>query len=182
MYHNIRYLDSEKKKKCILPCTPLAIIKILEHLHLYNPLLPNGALYGKQVVIVNRSEVVGRPLAALLANDGAKVYSVDISDILEMHRGQGLTHQHHVVKETSISLDQALGLADIVISGVPSKEFRIEASKLKEGVVAINFSTFPNFNEEDIRSKASFYVSSVGKVTITMLQRNLIRLYNNQKL
>jgi 5,10-methylene-tetrahydrofolate dehydrogenase/methenyl tetrahydrofolate cyclohydrolase len=28
-----------------------------------------------------RSEVVGRPLAALLANDGARVFSVDINDI-----------------------------------------------------------------------------------------------------
>jgi 5,10-methylene-tetrahydrofolate dehydrogenase/methenyl tetrahydrofolate cyclohydrolase len=29
----------------------------------------------------HRSEVVGRPLAALLANDGARVFSVDINDI-----------------------------------------------------------------------------------------------------
>ena len=28
-----------------------------------------------------RSEVVGRPLAALLANDGARVFSVDIDSI-----------------------------------------------------------------------------------------------------
>lgn len=29
----------------------------------------------------SRSEVVGRPLAALLANDGARVFSVDIDTI-----------------------------------------------------------------------------------------------------
>jgi methylenetetrahydrofolate dehydrogenase (NAD+) len=32
----------------------------------------------KVVTVINRSEVVGRPLAALLANDGARVFSVDI--------------------------------------------------------------------------------------------------------
>lgn len=30
------------------------------------------------ITVINRSEVVGRPLAALLANDGARVLSVDI--------------------------------------------------------------------------------------------------------
>lgn len=41
MYHNIRYLDKEEKKKCIIPCTPLAVVKVciqsfashLNHLH-----------------------------------------------------------------------------------------------------------------------------------------------------
>lgn len=32
----------------------------------------------KVITVINRSEVVGRPLAALLANDGARVLSVDI--------------------------------------------------------------------------------------------------------
>jgi methylenetetrahydrofolate dehydrogenase (NAD+) len=28
MYHNIRWLDDAKTKKAILPCTPLAVIKV----------------------------------------------------------------------------------------------------------------------------------------------------------
>jgi methylenetetrahydrofolate dehydrogenase (NAD+) len=30
MYHNIRWLDDAKTKKAILPCTPLAVIKVLK--------------------------------------------------------------------------------------------------------------------------------------------------------
>jgi hypothetical protein len=33
------------------------------------------------LIEISRSEVVGRPLAALLANDGARVFSVDIDSI-----------------------------------------------------------------------------------------------------
>ena len=98
MYHNIRYLDKEETRKCIIPCTPLAIVKILEHVGAYNSILEYGnRLHGRIITIMNRSEVVGRPLAALLANDGAKVYSVDISGIMEFHRGEGIhLHKHEV--------------------------------------------------------------------------------------
>lgn len=50
-----------------------------------------GGVYpvlGKTIAVINRSEVVGRPLAALMANDGAEVYSIDVNDILFMHRGR----------------------------------------------------------------------------------------------
>lgn len=91
--------------KSILPCTPLAIVKCLEHTGVYNTILPYGdRAYGKTVTVINRSvscittctsvllgltdasfffrsEVVGRPLAALLANDGARVFSVDIDSV-----------------------------------------------------------------------------------------------------
>ena len=33
-------------------------------------------LRNKRITVINRSEVVGRPLAAMLANDGAKVRGV----------------------------------------------------------------------------------------------------------
>lgn len=85
MYHNIRTLD-DGKKKCIIPCTPLALVKILEHVCVYNPILPEGnRLHGKIITIVNRSEIVGRPLAALLANDGARVFSVDLNSIVGIY-------------------------------------------------------------------------------------------------
>jgi len=69
-----------QERKCVLPCTPLAVVKVLEALDVYDRTLPMGnRMVGKTVTIVNRSEVLGRPLAAMLANDGAKVYSADIS-------------------------------------------------------------------------------------------------------
>lgn len=181
MYHNIRFLDEAKTKKCIVPCTPLAVIKVLEYLHIYNPVLPYGdRLHGKTITVINRSEVVGRPLAALLANDGAKVYSVDINGVLEFHRGPGLQHKQHQAVETTVTVDQALSMSDVVITGVPSSSYKVATEKLKDGVVAINFSTAKNFSD-DIKSKASLYVPSIGKVTVAMLQRNLIRLHSHQQ-
>ncbi len=65
---------------------------------MYNRVLPYGdRLHGRIITVINRSEVVGRPLAALLANDGARVFSVDIKDIFEFHRGQGLSLKRHEV-------------------------------------------------------------------------------------
>ncbi len=43
---------------------------------------------GKIVTVINRSEIVGRPLAAMLANDGADVYSVDINSIYLFRGGK----------------------------------------------------------------------------------------------
>ena len=98
MYHNIRFMDKLETEKCIIPCTPLAMVKILEYIGVYNKILHYGnRLHGRTITIINRSEVVGRPLAALLANDGAKVYSVDINDIVEFHRGEGLKFSKHEV-------------------------------------------------------------------------------------
>jgi methylenetetrahydrofolate dehydrogenase (NAD+) len=81
LYHNIRTLEGGKK--CVLPCTPLACIKVLEELGAYDSTKSVGKqLSGKVAIVYNRSEVVGRPLAAMLANDGATVYSVDEHGIL----------------------------------------------------------------------------------------------------
>jgi len=176
MYHNVRFLDEAKTLKCILPCTPLAMIKILEFIGVYNNILPYGnRLHGKTVTVINRSEVVGRPLASLMANDGANVYSVDVNDILFMHRGSGLRLKRHEVSETTVTLAMALEKSDVVISGVPTAAYKVDTSALKEGVIAINFSSYKNF-DDDIKSRASIYVPTVGKVTIAMLFRNLLRL------
>ncbi|KAI3632507.1 hypothetical protein MIR68_009613 [Amoeboaphelidium protococcarum] len=177
MYYNIRQLPDGSK--CIIPCTPLAVVKVLEHLNVYNSAIPYGnRLHGKTVCVINRSEVVGRPLAALLANDGAKVFSVDIKDIQVFTRGQGLKQHRHTVAECSLNLQQVLAQSDVVITGVPSKEYKVETDHLKDGVIAINFSSFKNF-KDDITHRASIYVPSIGKLTVSMLERNLIRCHQN---
>ncbi|MEM1009280.1 MAG: tetrahydrofolate dehydrogenase/cyclohydrolase catalytic domain-containing protein, partial [Myxococcota bacterium] len=76
LYRDIRHVDAHKMQKSIVPCTPLAIVKLLEASGCYE----GGAskpLAGKSAVIFNRSEVVGRPLASMLAHDGAEVISFD---------------------------------------------------------------------------------------------------------
>ncbi|KAH7372310.1 hypothetical protein BKA66DRAFT_443658 [Pyrenochaeta sp. MPI-SDFR-AT-0127] len=181
MYQNIRFLDPASTKKSILPCTPLAVIKILEYLRIYNTILPYGnRLHGRTITVINRSEVVGRPLAALLANDGAHVYSVDISDVQEFTRGVGLRKKRHEVAEKpGWTLEDCLPISDVVISGVPGDKYKVPLEKMRDGAVCINFSSERNFTPE-VKEKASIYVPAIGKVTIAVLLRNLLRLAQNK--
>ncbi|KAG8972027.1 hypothetical protein FRC05_010440 [Tulasnella sp. 425] len=175
--------------KSILPCTPLAIVKCLEFMGVYNILLPYGdRAYGRTVTVINRSEVVGRPLAALLSNDGARVFSVDIDSVQEYNKRPAsstptgpsrLYYPRHVVNSSSNTLEQCLALSDVVISAVPSASYKVDTGALKDGCICVNVSSEKNF-EKDVREKASLYLPSVGKVTIMMLLRNLMRLTNYQ--
>jgi methylenetetrahydrofolate dehydrogenase (NAD+) len=177
MYHNIRFIDPpENRKKSILPCTPLAVVKILEYLQIYNPILASGnRLYGKTITVINRSEVNGRPLAALLANDGATVYSVDITGVQVFTRGEGIKKARHLVQDKEgWKLEDCLPLSDVVIGGVPVESFKVPTELIREGAVCINFSSYRNFDGPAIKEKASIYVPSVGKVTIAILLRNLV--------
>jgi len=99
LYKNVRFLDyPTNTQKCVLPCTALSVVKILETCPgVYDTSKPMGKhMQGKIVTVINRSEIVGRPLAAMLANDGADVYSVDI-DSIYLFRGGRL---HMVENET----------------------------------------------------------------------------------
>lgn len=101
LYRNVRFLDYPRnEQKCVLPCTALSVVKILEHCPgVYDRSKPVGKqLEGKTITVINRSEIVGRPLAAMLANDGATVYSVDINSIFLLS-GNG-QRMHHATGET----------------------------------------------------------------------------------
>ncbi|KAG9016195.1 hypothetical protein FRB93_011669 [Tulasnella sp. JGI-2019a] len=154
--------------KSILPCTPLAIVKCLEYMGVYNAHLSYGdRAYGKTITVINRSEVVGRPLAALLSNDGARVFSVDIDSIQEYTKRPTTTsdatiinaprrtyHPRHVVRPTSNTLEQCLAISDVVISAVPSASYKVVTSNLKDGCICVNVSSEKNF-EKDVREKVS---------------------------
>ena len=180
-------------QKSLLPCTPLAVLKILDYLRVYNSILPYGnRLFGRSITVVNRSETVGRPLAALLANDGACVYSMDVTGVQQFTRGEGIRKtRHEVVEKKGWALENCVPLSDVVICGVPGETFKLSTSLLREGAVCINFSTekvcyysswlkrlfakLDNKNfEDDVKDKASIYVPAIGKVTIVMLLRNLL--------
>jgi len=170
-------------------------VKALERVGVYNALLPYGdRAYGRTITVINRSEVVGRPLAALLANDGARVFSVDIDSIQEYNKrpasaevaGSALRrayHPHHVVRPAppEMDLERCLALSDVVVSAVPSATYKVPTAALKDGCVCVNVAADKNF-ETDVREKASLYIPAVGKVTILMLLRNLLRLLQYQDL
>jgi len=80
LYANERNIEFDGAlKKSVLPCTPLAIVKLLVELGIYSQDRAPTArpLTGKTVTIFNRSEVIGRPLAIMMSNDGARVLSFD---------------------------------------------------------------------------------------------------------
>ena len=128
------------------------------------------------MTIFNRSEVVGRPLANMLANDGARVFSFDV-DGLEIFSAAA-SGAHRVV-EANVTRREALRQSDIVITGVPSRDFPlVKASEIKPGAFCLNFSTLKNF-EETIVDVAGTFVPRVGPMTVTMALRNTLRLYKN---
>jgi methylenetetrahydrofolate dehydrogenase (NADP+)/methenyltetrahydrofolate cyclohydrolase len=179
LYANRRFLDDASTKKAILPCTPLAILKLLDAAGAAR----QGAerpLAGKRACVFNRSEVVGRPLAAMLANDGANVTSFDIGGPLSFLPNDA-PGSGHVVQETNATREEVLEAADFVITGVPSREFsRVRAAEIKDGAICLNFSTIKNF-DDDVIEKASVFVPRVGPMTVTMALRNTLRLYRNSR-
>jgi len=137
-------------------------------------ILPYGnRLYGRTITVVNRSEIVGRPLAALLANDGAKVFSVDITGVQQYHRGAGIKLRKHEVQDTNLKLDYVAPLSDIIITGVPSADYKFPTELIRDGAICVNFSSEKNFDNASVKEHAAIYVPAIGKVTIAMLLRNL---------
>lgn len=117
-------------------------------------------------VAFNRSEVVGRPLAALLANDGARVFSVDIDSIQEYTKRpvssdmntaatERSYHPHHVARPSQLNLEQCLALSDVIVSAVPSTEYKVRTEWLKDGCICVNVAAEKNF-EANVREKAGF--------------------------
>lgn len=109
LYKNIRYI--EPNKKSILPCTALSIVKILENL-IYNKNNKIGLqLHNKTITIINRSDIVGKPLASMLFNDGAIVYSVNEFNI---HK---LENMNLYNKIDLLKLNNIISKSDIIITG-----------------------------------------------------------------
>lgn len=173
LYRNVRYVNGDETKKTCVPCTPLAVVKILDNLGAYDKEKEVGnQLQGTVVTIVNRSEIVGRPLAAMLANDGADVYSVDIDSIFKLSG----THPE-MVNETP---DLVARKSNIIITGVPVKSYRFPVEAIQPGTIVVNVSSFRNIDKKQLMQIPGVkYVSMVGKVTVAMLERNLLRLYEN---
>mmetsp|Transcript_13132 Transcript_13132/g.26789 ORF Transcript_13132/g.26789 Transcript_13132/m.26789 type:complete len:351 (-) Transcript_13132:78-1130(-) len=178
LYSNVRYLDDDPKRKCVLPCTALSVVKILEDMEVAKKSNPEGRrMEGLTVTIVNRSEIVGRPLAAMLANDGATVYSVDIDSIYKFGNGKLERMKCGRGKE------ECVRESDVVVLGVPSKDYKLSTSWVKPNAVVVNVASYKNYDESTILSVPGVrVVGMVGKVTVKMLERNLCRLHRQYRM
>ncbi len=139
----------------LVPCTPLAVIRFLEFLDV--------DLVGKHAVIVNHSNVVGRPLSVMLLNRNATVtvahqYTSDLAnlcsqaDILIPATGiAGLIQKDHV-KSGAIVLD--VGIADDGTGGITGDVNRDSV--------------------QDIASMLSVVPGGIGPVTIACAIENIL--------
>lgn len=140
-----------------IPCTPLGVMKLLDHY--------NIDVKGKDVVVIGKSNIVGRPMATLLINEGATV------SIL-----------HSLTKD----LNSYTSKADIVISATGVKGL-IKENMVKENVIIVdigisreNGKLYGDVDFENVSRKASYITpvpGGVGPMTISMLLNNTIKAY-----
>lgn len=176
LYDNVRRVNEvSSEAKPLLPCTPLAIFKLLEAAgemqgSADKPSSGDKPFSGKKITVFNRSEVVGRPLAFMMANDGAKVFSFD-------ENGTMLFSPDGGEEEFVISREEALSQSDIVITGVPSRKFEpIALKEISPNACCLNFSSIKNF-ADDVPEGVRTFIPRVGPVTVAMCLRNLLRLH-----
>lgn len=192
LYHNRRlfcnpkvYIDNEYDEQLhhfLFPCTALAIIRIIKkalsrkQTGLYDITKPVGRRFeGTTVTIINRSDILGRPLASMLANDGAKVWSVDYDSIILYKPTTGRMNRCPGAKMT---LDKCINESCIIVTAVPSENFKINANWIKPNSIVINVASEPNVDEDNLRGiEGVVYFPKVGAVTVAMLEQNLMMLH-----
>ncbi len=152
--HNMGLLSMGKA--VLKACTPSGIMEIFDYY--------NIDLSGKNVVLINRSNLIGKPLYHLLLEKNATVITC-----------------HSKTK----NLKEISKSADIVITAVGDrKKFVLTADMIKEGAVVIDVAISKNEGKlvgdidfEEIIKKAS-YVSpvpgGVGPMTVAMLLKNTV--------
>lgn len=140
------------------PCTPEGMMVMLDEI--------GYSLEGKEVVVVGRSSIVGKPVALMALNKHATV-----------------TICHSRTKH----LEEVCQRADVLIVAVGKAKF-IKASYVKEGAVVLDVGI--NRDEhgqlcgdvdfEEVQKKASYITpvpGGVGALTVTMLMKNTIEAF-----
>ena len=144
----------------IVPATPKGIITLLEYY--------NVELKGKHVVIINRSNLVGKPLIFMFLKRNATV----------------------TICHTSTSdLESFIQKADILVVAIGQPDF-ITKDKIKEGVVIIdvgtsrvNGKTRGDVKFEDVFDMCSWITPNpggVGPMTVSFLLQNTYNAYKRQ--
>ncbi len=173
-YHNPRRKSkSNDSSQIVYPCTARSVQAILEQYHEWDDQVPSW--HTQTVSIVNRSEIMGRPLAAMLASKGATVFSIDESTVLKFwpdgERSQRCT----------ISLKDCLSESNILVTGVPHDNFQIPIEHISSGTTLVNVSEFTNVDEAHLLDRTDIrYIPQVGKVTVAILEDNLMRLHKRK--
>lgn len=145
------------KKECLISCTPLGILELLNYYDI--------ELKGKHVVIVGRSNLVGRPLLPLMLNNDATVT---------------------ICHSKTENLQDITKTADILIVAIGKPEY-IDDSMVKDGAVVVDVGInrvddkiYGDVNFDLVKEKASYITpvpGGVGQMTIYELFNNLYKAY-----
>lgn len=161
----LTYLNSGKlvaNEECLLPCTPLGILKMINYYDI--------PLKGKHVVIVGRSNLVGKPLANLLINKDATVT---------------------VCHSKTDNLKDITITADILVVAIGISKY-ITKDMVKEGAVVIDVGINKNengicgdVNYDEVKEKVRYITpvpGGVGQLTIASLAENVLKAYKINKI
>lgn len=152
--HNAGLLSM--KKAALVACTPSGVMEMFDH--------HNINLEGKKVVLINRSNLVGKPLYHLLLEKNATVITC-----------------HSRTKE----IEKFCQSADIIITAVGDRtKFTLTPEMIKDNAIVIDVA-ITRFQDkltgdcdyEKIIEKASFATpvpGGVGPMTVAMLLKNTI--------
>jgi methylenetetrahydrofolate dehydrogenase (NADP+) / methenyltetrahydrofolate cyclohydrolase len=159
-FHPINIGRMMTGQNAFLPCTPYGIMVLLEEMGI--------SVAGKHVVVVGRSNIVGKPVGQLFLNQHATV-----------------TYCH----SKTVDLQHHTSQADILVAAVGVANF-INADHVKEGAVVIDVGI--NRNEagklcgdvafDEVSQKAGYITpvpKGVGPMTITMLMYNTLKSAEN---
>lgn len=146
----------------VYPCTPKGILLLLDEY--------NIEIEGKHVVIVGRSNIVGKPLSQMMLNKNATVT---------------ICHSH------TKNLSQITKTADILVSAVGKNI--IEGEMLKTDCVIVDVGIFKDKNGKtrgdvdfESASKIASFISpvpgGVGPMTIASLMLNTVELFEKNSL
>ena len=157
-------------RPCLLPCTPHGIIKLLE----YYQIDPAG----REVVVVGRSNIVGKPLAAMLMQ---KAKMADATVTVAHSRSRNLAE---ITRRADI-LIAAIGrprmiTADMVKNGAVVIDVgvnRVDDSSAKKGYRLVGDVDFDACLEK--ASYISPVPGGVGPMTIAMLMSNTLTAAEN---
>ena len=149
-------------KDGLVPCTPQGIVDLLKY---YN--IP---IEGKNVTIVGRSDLVGKPLASLMTNNNATV-----------------TLCHSKTKNLKLFTQNA----DILVVAV-GKAKLIKSDYIKEGAVIVDVGInrmedgklCGDVDFDDVKDKASYITpvpGGVGQMTVAELAKNTYKAYTLKK-
>lgn len=156
---SLGYLASNEEK--FISATPYGIIKLLEH--------ENITLVGKNVVIIGRSKIVGRPLALAMLNRDATV-----------------TVTHSKTK----NLKDITKTADILIVAIGKVNFineeyiKQDAIIIDVGINRLEGKVIGDVDFESCSKKAAYITpvpGGVGPMTIAMLLTNVVESFKRSR-